>query len=154
MSVDAAYPERNDRSLERLRRVISEMPEDRWTDVVDGDWTAGVLLAHMAFWDRFVRERWDDAHRRQTIVPVEIDLGMADLVNDASLPGWALIPPRAAAAMAVTAAEEANAVIAALDNDAIEAVIAGGWDTLIDRSLHRDAHIAALERHLSPPAPG
>jgi len=150
MSVDTAYPERNDRSLARLRRVIGEMPQDRWTDAVDGDWTAGALLAHMAFWDRFVRARWEHAHRTRAIVPVEIDLGMADLVNDASLPSWALIPPRAAADMAVTAAELTNAVIAALDNHAIEAVIAGGWDTLIDRSLHRDAHLAALERHLSP----
>lgn len=146
--------ERNDRSVIRLRQVIAGMPEGRWTQTLEGGWTIGILLAHMAFWDRFVRERWEHARRTHRIAPVAIDLGLADLVNDASVPGWALIPPRDAARMALAAAGETNATIAALGVNAVDAVVAAGWDSLLDRSIHRDEHIAALERHASGVEPG
>lgn len=146
--------ERNEQSVIRLRQVIASIPERRWTQTIEGGWTSGVLLAHMAFWDRFVRERWEHAHRTHRIAPVAIDLGLADLVNDASVPGWALIPPRDAARMALAAASETNATIAALGDDAVDAVDAAGWDSLLDRSIHRDEHIAALERHVSRLEPG
>lgn len=151
MALEKSYLERNDRTLTRLRQVITEMAEDRWSGPVDGEWTAGAILAHMAFWDRFVRERWEHAHRTRSIAPVAIDLHMADLVNDAARPGWELIAPRDAARIAVTAAGETNGIIAALENEAIEAVVAAGWDNLLDRSMHRAEHIAALERHASRP---
>ena len=147
--MERAYLERNDRSLRRLGRVIDELGDDPRTEATDGRWTSAVLLAHMAFWDRFVQERWEHARRAQRLTPISLDLSLADLVNDASVPGWSLIPPHDAARMALAAADEVNGTIAALSDDAAGAIIATGWDSLLDRSIHRDEHLAALERLVS-----
>jgi hypothetical protein len=144
--------ERNDRSRLRLQQVIDELADDQLTGTTDGPWTIGVLLAHMAFWDRFVKERWEHAFRSQQPTPVLLDLSLADLVNDASVPGWSLIPPQGAARMALAAADEVDGVIAALTNDAVEALLAAGWNSLLDRSVHRHEHLDAIERQVSAPA--
>lgn len=144
--------ERNARSRLRLQKVIDELADDQLTGTTDGPWTSGVLLAHMASWDRFVKERWEHALRSQIPTPVLVDLGLADPVNDASVPGWSLIPPQGAARMALAAADEVDGVIAALTDDAVETLLAAGWNSLLDRSVHRDEHLAAIERQFSAPA--
>ncbi len=68
--MERAYLERNDRSLRRLGRVIDELGDDPRTEATDGRWTSAVLFAHMAFWDRFVQERWEHARRAQWLTPI------------------------------------------------------------------------------------
>jgi hypothetical protein len=47
--------------------------------------------------------------------------------------------------MALAAADEVDGVIAALTDDAVEALLAAGWNSLLGRSVHRDEHLDALE---------
>lgn len=144
--------ERNERSRFRLQQVIDALADDLLTATIDGPWTSGVLLVHMAFWDRFVKERWEHALRSQQRTPAVLDLGLADLVNDASVPGWSVIPPRDATRMALAAADEVDGVIASLADNAVEALLAAGWNSLLDRSVHRHEHLDAIERLVSASA--
>lgn len=142
---------RNDRSRLRLRQVIDELSHGQKVRANHGSWTSGVLLAHMAFWDRFVKGRWDHARRSQRLVPLSLDLRVADFVNDASFAGWSLIPPQDAARMALVAADEVDSVIAAQPDEAAEALLAAGWNSLLDRSVHRGEHLDAIELESAAP---
>lgn len=142
--------ELNRRSGLRLWRVVADLSGDgsAGTAASRRAWTIGVELAHMAFWDRFVAERWNHARRSNLSGPAPVDLTLADLVNDASVPGWSLIAPRDAARMALSAADEVDQLIADLADDAVEALLATGWTSLLDRSVHRDEHLEAIERQI------
>jgi len=69
----------------------------------------------------------------------------ASAINDALLPQWRLIPPRAAAEEAIAAAEEADAKVAALSTEMAEAVVRAE-SIALDRSEHRNEHFDELER--------
>jgi hypothetical protein len=69
-----------------------------------------------------------------------------DAINDAALPQWLLVPPEDAGRECVSAAEEIDALVAALSPSVVRALVDAGRPRLADRSLHRDAHLAALER--------
>jgi hypothetical protein len=112
---------------------------------IDGAWSAAGLLAHVAFWDRFVRERWRLVGRSGTQTPVAIDDEALDLVNDAALPQWVAVPPREAAEMCVAEANEVDRFVASLDDDVVAKVLEEGRERLVDRSLHRAEHLATIE---------
>jgi len=147
--------ELNRRSGLRLQRLVDGLSgvAPTWTVATGGEWSIGVELAHMAFWDRFVAERWQNAERTNLSTPAIVDLSLFDLINDAAVPGWSLIASGDAARMAVVAADEVNAVIAALPGYAVETLLAAGWTSLLDRSVHRDEHLEALERRITSPEP-
>lgn len=148
--------ELNRRSGMRLQRLVDDLSGEGLPETVvsGGEWSIGVELAHMAFWDGFVAERWKHAEQSNLSAPASVDLTLADLINDASVPGWALIPPGDAAQLALIAAGEVDRVIAAQPDDAVQALLAVGWTSLLDRSVHRDEHLAALERRIARHEPG
>ena len=57
--------ERNRSSLERLRAIGSSLSDAELARTIDAPWTAAALFAHIAFWDRFVLERWRLAAERE-----------------------------------------------------------------------------------------
>jgi hypothetical protein len=144
--VDQRHLDRNAASLERLRRTVADADEATLGREVEPGWTVGVLLAHQAFWDRFVTTRWQAALAAGRTSPADIPDGLADLVNDAMAPLWRAIPERQAAALAVAAAEETDQVVASLPAAAVEAVISEGRERLVDRSYHRTEHLDAIDR--------
>ena len=50
--------ERNRASADRLAALGARLSDDELTTEIDPPWTAAGLFAHIAFWDRFVLERW------------------------------------------------------------------------------------------------
>jgi hypothetical protein len=149
--MERPHVERNYRSRRRLQQLTDDLADDRRTGTTGGSSMSGLLLAHMAFWDRFVKERWEHARRLGQPTPTSLDLSLADLVNDASVPGWSLIPAQDAAHMALAAADEVDGIIAVLPDGAVEALLAAGWSSLLDRSVHRNEHLDAIERQVSAP---
>jgi hypothetical protein len=141
-----ALDERNHDSAERLAALAGRLSDEELATVIDAPWTAAGLFAHVAFWERFVLERWRLAARRADRTPASIDLELQDLINDAALPQWLAIPPRAAAEQCATAARELDALIRALEADVRDELLADGRERLVDRSLHRRAHLDTLER--------
>ena len=140
-----AHIERNRSSAERLRRLVDRLDGEHADRPVEGAWTIAALLAHIAFWDRFVLARWEDATRAGLDAPPGLDDGLQDLLNAAALRDWLALPAHEAGRLAVTAAEEIDRAIAALDARRVETVLANGPIRLLDRSFHRDEHLDTIE---------
>jgi hypothetical protein len=147
--VDVA--DRNRRSAERLRELGDRLTDEELARTIDDPWTAAALFAHVAFWDRFVLERWRLAADRGEAAPAPIDDDLLDRVNDASLPQWLAIPPRAAVAQCLEAAGLVDAYLAGLAPDVVEALVREGRERLVDRSLHRGDHLATIGSAFAPP---
>lgn len=145
MGSDASLADRNTVSRERLRAIGEALSDDDLTKVIDDPWTVGALFAHMAFWDRFVLERWRLARERGEQTPASVDGGTMDRLNDASLRQWLAMPARVSVADCLDAASEVDRFVGALDREVTAAVIDESRERLVDRSLHRADHIGTIE---------
>jgi hypothetical protein len=149
--VDASeIEERNRASLERLRALGASLSDDDLARAIDPPWTAAGLFAHIAFWDRFVLERWKLTTERGETTPAQVDGGFMERINDASLDQWMSIPPRAAVAQCLAAAAEVDTFVRDLGDEVLAALEREGRPRLVDRSLHRGDHLPALEGGLPP----
>jgi hypothetical protein len=142
---DVAIDGRNRASVDRIAALGSRLSDAEMTAVIDAPWTAAGLLAHLAFWDRFVFERWGLAAERDERTPMSVDDGVMNRINDASLRQWMSIPPGAALEECLAAATELDRLIAGLDAAIRAEVAAEGRERLVDRSLHRGEHLRTIE---------
>ena len=147
---DEAIDRRNRDSAERLAALGARLSEPELTAEIDAPWTAAGLFAHIAFWDRFVLERWGLAAERGERTPMVVDDGLMDRINDASLNQWMSIPARVAVEECATAGSALDAFIAGVDDDVRAELVAAGRERLVDRSLHRDEHLRTLESAFPP----
>ena len=113
---------------------------------VHDDWTVTALLAHLAFWDQSCTVRWDDYARGGKLVGISD--AVIDVVNEANRPTWLALPGETAADLALAAAEEADARIARLSDDAVTHAGERGLRFMLDRSLHRTDHLDDIEQSL------
>jgi hypothetical protein len=142
MTVDRSYVARNAASRGRLETVASGLREGDFTRDVGGGWTVAALLAHLAFWDRFVIERltrWEGSGFEAAVFD-------ADVINDAALPGWRAIPGPAARQEVLAAAVQCDERVERVGDELAAAIIGAGRQRMLDRSLHREEHIARIER--------
>jgi hypothetical protein len=145
MGSDSRLADRNTASRERLRAIGDALSDQELATVIDEPWAAGALFAHMAFWDRFVLERWRLAQERDERTPASVDGGTMDRLNDALLRQWIAMPPRSSVEDCLDAASEIDRFLADLEPEVVTAVIDEGRERLADRSLHRGDHIATIE---------
>lgn len=151
---DRSYLERNETSRARLRKVVGRLtPAGLALRVGDGDWTVGQVLGHLAFWDRFLAARWRAAlasgpGEQPTHLPDEL----AGLLNEALTPDRdALAADAGSAAVEETlaAAQAVDGIIAGLPAvTPVEAILAER-PALLDRSIHRLEHLAAIDLALT-----
>jgi hypothetical protein len=145
---DRSFEERNARATDELRRLVATLsPEDLATGV-GGTWTVATCLAHLAFWDRWQVVRWRDALAKGLAVPAEVSDNVPDLANAALEPTWRALPGEIAAALALDAAAELDALVVALPDASVAAAPAAGRVRLLDRSIHRLEHVAQVRRGL------
>jgi hypothetical protein len=137
--------ERNRSSLERLRTIGSSLSDAELDRTIDAPWTAAALFAHIAFWDRFVLERWRLAAETEDRTPMPVDDGVMDRINDASVTQWLAIPARVAVEECLAAAAELEELISRLDPTIVSEVVIEGRERLVDRSLHRGEHLRTME---------
>ncbi len=138
---------RNTASRERLRALAEGADEPGLHCPLGDDWTVAAALAHLAFWDGWVRARWDQYGRDGTVE--ELPDCVVDLANAAGLPQWLALAPRRCAELAVDAAEAVDDLIERLPPAVVGYVIATGRAAMIDRSLHRSAHLDDIERAIA-----
>jgi hypothetical protein len=143
--MDRSYLERNANERERLRALVEQLSDEELARPVGSEWTVAVLLAHLAFWDRFVLARWRRAAQEGHQIPPSIGDVLLDLINDAALEEWRALPRRAAARQALEAAEAAERLIAGLADEVAAAVLASGRMPLLDRTLHWSGHLDEIE---------
>jgi hypothetical protein len=140
-----SYTESNDASRARLEAFVRGLTDEALRRPAPYGGTVAGLLAHLAFWERRVTvllQRWQAGGVDES--PVD-----PDMINDALVPFWAALEPRAAAELCLQAAAEADAEVAALSPEltaAVEQAMAEGKVFMrLDRSLHRLGHLADLE---------
>ena len=137
--------ERNRNSAERLRAIGERLSDEELARTIDQPWTAAGLFAHIAFWDRFVLERWKLAAERGDRAPMSVDDAFMERINDASLDQWMSIPPRVAVEQCLAAAAEVDAYLGGIDDEIRSELISEGRRRLVDRSVHRSDHLGTLE---------
>lgn len=142
MTIDRSCHERNQDSTRRIREFAA-LSDEQLQVRVGQHWTVGIMLAHLAFWDRRALDVLEKTQQAGKLTVPEVDVS----VNDLSLPLWAAIPPREAGRLAVDAAEELDARLESFPLDLLEAVYDYNrrW---VDRSLHRNLHMDEAEEAL------
>jgi DinB superfamily len=145
---DGGHNDRNDAARARLAELAERLGADELGREIDDTWTVGALLGHLAFWDRLVEARWKLAQEQGSVTPIGLDEELTDLINASGIPAWRIVDPRRLAALVVTAAQDVDALIAALPAASVEGVLAEGRPRLLDRSLHRAEHLATIEAAL------
>lgn len=115
---------------------------------VTEDWTVAALLAHLAFWDRFVLARWEAA-LGEGVLPMVLPSGAIDMINAAAQLQWSALPIRSAGPEAMRAAEAVDRRIEELPSEMVDRVRAHGLERMLDRSRHRTQHLDEIERALA-----
>ena len=141
--MDRTFVEQNRASTERLRALANRLTEEQMGRKVTEDWTVAVLLAHLAFWDRRVQFVLDATERDGKLHAIEIDT----IVNDLMQPGYALIPGREAARLAVETAEALDKRLEAFPPALLEQVNAHNPRWVL-RALHRNEHMDEVDQSL------
>ncbi len=132
----------NRHQRERLHALMTRITEEELMRPMGDHWTVAVALAHLAFWDErslFLLRKW---RREGAFTPSPVDI---DVTNDALLALWRAIPPRAAANLAVAAAEAVDREIDELPPDLTNTILKQGEPFRLDRSIHRKHHLDQIE---------
>lgn len=134
----------NNVTRDRLRELVGRLTDIDLTRDLGEGWTVAAMLIHCAFYDfRVVAllERWQRTGEVDAL-PAE-----ADILNAAMLPLALAIEPRAAANLAIEAAEAADGKVAELelDMDLLDKIEAAGTPIKLNRAEHRKEHIRQIE---------
>jgi hypothetical protein len=145
MPVSPEVAESNRSETARLRRLVASLDDAGLRTRLPNGWTVADHLSHLAFWDRVrlgLLRRWEAGDFRNGAYD-------GDVFNDAIQPLLALIPPDRAAAAAVQAAEEIDALLLELSDDDIAAALARPDAPPVDRGVHRRHHLDRIEAALA-----
>jgi hypothetical protein len=145
MSLDPSYKDLNRASTERIKKLAASLTDEEMQIRVGAHWTASIALAHFAWWDRRVMYVLDMTAKDGKLFIPEIDI----IVNDLSLPLWAVIPPREAARIAIETSEDLDQRLEDYPQGLLEKIYTYNKRWVI-RALHRNQHLdevdAALKR--------
>jgi nucleotide-binding universal stress UspA family protein len=144
MTVDQSFIERNRASTERIRALAASLTDEEMLHPVGEHWTVAIALAHLAWWDRRVIYVLDKTEQEGAVSIPDIDI----VVNDLSLPLWAVVPPREAARIAIETAETLDARLENYPRDLLEKVYAvmPRW---VIRAIHRNEHLDEVDAALN-----
>ncbi len=146
MPVSKAFAESNRSQRERLCALVDRLDAGKLAVRLPNGWTVAGALAHLAFWDRqrlCMMRRWAAGDVRTGTY----DYG--DVFNDAVQPLLELIPPESAAAAAVQAAEEVDALLLQVSDEEVETALARPDAPNLDRGSHRKHHLDIIEKALA-----
>ena len=113
-----------------------------------GGWTVSMALAHLAFWDGWHRARWQHAAETGLVAPPPVADEVSNRANEALEPTWRALAPDRAAALALEAADAADAFIAGLSDASVDAAREAGGGRWVDRWPHRQDHVDQIRRAL------
>ena len=136
MPLDLTYKEQNRASTERIRSLAGRLSDDEMQTKVGEHWTVSIALAHLAWWDRRVMYVLDMTERDGKLFVPEIDI----VVNDLSLPLWAVIPPRDAAHICIETSEMLDKQLEEYSPELLEEIYNYN-KRLVVRALHRNEHL-------------
>ncbi|MGD0794363.1 MAG: maleylpyruvate isomerase N-terminal domain-containing protein [Dehalococcoidales bacterium] len=130
---------------ERLKKLVNEMTDKELKLIIYKEgWTIAVALAHLAFWDQYalaLLKRW----KKEGVYPSHREW---DNINDALVPLALSIPPRVAAALAVSSAEAVDREIENSTPEFIKAVEALNEPFRLNRTFNRKTHLDEIDAFL------
>jgi hypothetical protein len=145
--MERQYVIENTRERERLRKLVNKITDKELNLVIYKEgWTIAAALGHLAFWDelrRVILRIW-----RQKGVKPEPSMMDVDILNDTLLLLFLAIPPRAAANLAVSAAEAIDKELEELSPEMITAIEALKVHYALNRGFHRKMHLDEIENLL------
>ena len=150
MPVSPDFAESNRSETQRLRRLVQSLDRTKLSVRLPNGWTVAGALSHVAFWDRqrlCLMRRWAAGDIRSGAYD-------GDVFNDAAQPMLELIPPERAAAAALQAAEEVDALLLEVSDAVVEAALAGPDAPNLDRGSHRRHHLDQIEKALAESGSG
>jgi hypothetical protein len=145
--MDRSYVTDNNAERARLQAVVDRLTDADLARPMSKDWTVGVGLMHLAFWDGLSLSKFEEWERTGEVqVPPMRD--MVDGINQAMLPWWRTIAPAQIRHAVVAAAEGVDRKAETLPAPIIEAVLAVRPRSLT-RAVHRRQHLDQIERALA-----
>ncbi len=144
MTMDRSFIELNRASTGRIRALAARLTNEEMQTKVGEHWTVGIVFAHLAWWDRRVMYVLDMTEKDGRLFIPEIDI----FVNDLSLPLWAAIPPRAAAAIAIETSETLDKRLEDYSAELLEEIHNYNKRWVI-RALHRVEHLDEADAALN-----
>lgn len=138
--MESSYVERNQASRERLRALVERLGDDELTRELPDGWTVADALGHLAFYDR----RAAILLRRFGQEGVFASPYDYDTLNEILLHFTRAMPPRAVADEALAAAEAADEASARTPQALLPEIRSVG-QVKLDRSEHRENHLADIE---------
>ena len=144
------YDAENTTERELMRGLIERLDDAHLRSAANPDWTVAGVLAHLAFWDArviYFVERWLDGRSAPSARDHEAE--DVDWINDSSRPLAHALAPRAAADLALSLAEQADALVAKLAASIVDANAAAGDPVHLQRWEHRRVHLDEIERALA-----
>ena len=128
----------NTKERERLKSLVESLTDEELGLPLGTDWTVSVALAHLAFWDQrslFLVRKWK---KTGIVEPSPIDI---DVTNESLLSLWLALPPRVAARLAISSAEEIDHELEEASSDLITKIESLGEKFRLYRSIHRKLHV-------------
>lgn len=144
--MDRPFVAENTKERERLSSLVGRLTDEELSLPLGNDWTVAVALAHLSFWDQrslFLMRKWKKSGVVE-LSPIDIDV-----TNDSLLSLWLAIPPRAAANLAVSSAEEIDRELEEASSDLITKIDRLGEKSRLYRSVHRKLHVDQIEELLN-----
>lgn len=144
--MDRPFIVENQNERERLRKLIEQISDHELNRPIWGGWTIAAALAHLAFWDQralVLMKKWKEKG-------VSSSPSDDDVTNDSILPLCLAIPPRAAARLAVSAAEAIDLELENASDDFLRDIGKLGERFRLYRSDHRKVHLDQIEGLLDP----
>ena len=144
--MDRSYVTENTKERERLKSLVERLSDKELSLPLGDDWTISVALAHISFWDQrslILVRKWK---KTGVVEPSPVDI---DVTNDSLLSTWLALPPRAAANLAISSAEEIDRELEEASSDLIAKIESLGEKFRLYRSIHRKMHLDEIEKTLS-----
>ena len=135
---------KNAHERERMRLLVERLTDEELSLPMYAGWTIAAALGHLAYWDQrslMLMRKW----ARDVVEPSSIDI---DVTNDSLLPLLLAIPPRAAAELAVSAAEAVDRELEEASLELVTAIESLGEEFRLYRSIHRKLHLDEIEETL------
>jgi hypothetical protein len=136
--MDRPFVKENQQQRARLKKLAESLSDVELSLPLSAGWTIAVALVHLAFWDQRacnVTRTW----KKSGVKPLNaVD---TDSINDALIPIGLAIPPRAAANLALAAAEAIDSELEQASDSLISAIAALNEPTRLNRAIHRKMHI-------------
>lgn len=132
--------------LNAFESFVGELDHDALSITMPNGWTVAATLAHVAFYDDWVRERWTRRLRDGAFQDLPDDI--TDIVNAAGARIWDAVDPVRARTAALAAARAVAGLIETLPAAVVEDAIRTGRPAMVDRARHYDEHVEAIRASL------